>query len=141
MLLSKSKTYFVTMHVSELSSLNFDYFSVIFLNIKTSKSKYFKLLQVITYKNPHRLTKLHDSLPSEELIRRGKFPLLQHLDVSEHTASHFLNVLEGPVYGVTVPLGLQWVDLLNPGLLLTNARTDVLQAVLTVFTVSVDLLR
>lgn len=93
------------------------------------------------YKKPHRLTKLHDSLPSEELIRRGKFPLLQHLDVSEHTASHFLNVLEGPVYGVTVPLGLQWVDLLNPGLLLTNARTDVLQAVLTVFTVSVDLLR
>lgn len=32
MLLTKSKTYFVTIHVSELSSLNFDYFSVIFKN-------------------------------------------------------------------------------------------------------------
>lgn len=142
MLLSKSKTYFVTIHVSEPSSLKFDYFSVNF-KISSKPKLLIQIFQAFTcnYKNPHRLTKLHDSLPSKELIRRGKFPLLQHLDVSEHTASHFLNVLEGPVYGVTVPLGLQWVNLLNPGLLLTNARTDVLQAVLTVFTVSVDLLR
>lgn len=83
--------------------------SQLFLKIiqtKTIKSKYLKAFTGNLYKNPQGLTKLEDNLPSEELIGGGKFPLLQHLDVSKHTASHLLNVLEGPVYGVTVPLGL-----------------------------------